>query len=141
MGLFLRTSRGIKFLIVATDYLMKWTEVRAVPDSSDSARPHVHQRVRHVSTRGAQVKYPGRGQPSSRTRDHKDHQNTYSFEEKTGNETPPCTHREHGNLVAESHRVSTNHSKDRDGHINGWGEENHLNGPEMENQDIQDQGL
>ncbi|KAH8038435.1 hypothetical protein HPB51_001550 [Rhipicephalus microplus] len=35
--------------------------------------------------------------------------------------TPSCTHRDHGNLVAESHRVSTNSSEDRDGHINGWG--------------------
>lgn len=40
---------------------------------------------------------------------------------QTGNKTPCCTHRDHGNLVTESHRVSSNNSEDRDGHINDWG--------------------
>ncbi|KAL3184687.1 hypothetical protein MRX96_006016 [Rhipicephalus microplus] len=34
MGPFPSTSRGNKFYIAATDYLNKWTEVRAVPGSS-----------------------------------------------------------------------------------------------------------
>ncbi|KAH8040467.1 hypothetical protein HPB51_010704 [Rhipicephalus microplus] len=71
--------------------------------------------------RGAQVEYPGKGQPSNRTRDRTGHQNTYLFEEKTGNKTPTCTHRDHGNLIAESYRASTNNSKDCESHINGWG--------------------